>query len=318
MSEQSVPQMGDVLGDEYEVRALSLPGDARATLVRLAARRQSKGAVLHLHGFADYFFQSHVAEHFALRGYDFYALDLRGYGRSLSPDELPNFVTDLTVYFADLDAAVGEIRSRDGHSAVTLLAHSTGGLVASLWAHERREARPISALVLNSPWLDYQGSALMRGVGTWFVRLVGRVRPRAVLRAAMEGAYGASLHRTREGEWEYDLQWKPLAGFPVRAGWLAAVRRGHARVHRGLDVRVPVLVLHSGRSLLTATDWSADSMTADTVLDVRQIARWAPKIGPDVAVVEVEGALHDVFLSAGPVRRLALIEVDDWMDARSG
>ena len=58
-----------------------------------------------MHGFADYFFQTGYAEWWTERGYDFYALDLRKYGRSLRPHQTPNYVTDLREYFAELDAA---------------------------------------------------------------------------------------------------------------------------------------------------------------------------------------------------------------------
>ena len=51
--------------------------------------------MLHVHGFADYFFQTEYAEWWNARGYDFYALDLRKYGRSIRDHQTPNYVTDL-------------------------------------------------------------------------------------------------------------------------------------------------------------------------------------------------------------------------------
>ncbi|MFB8365620.1 hypothetical protein ACFC4L_19970, partial [Streptomyces sp. NPDC055929] len=33
------------------------------------------------------------------------------------------------------------------------------------------------------------------------------------------------------GEWDYNLEWKPMTGFPVTFGWLRAVRQGHAKLH---------------------------------------------------------------------------------------
>ena len=62
-----------------------------ATLVRRRADAPTRRAVLYLHGFVDYFFQTHLAEFFTDRGFDFYALDLRKYGRSLLPHQTPNF-----------------------------------------------------------------------------------------------------------------------------------------------------------------------------------------------------------------------------------
>ena len=65
------------LPDDYE-------GSVAATLVRFAAGRAPSRAVLYLHGYVDYFFQTHMARWFVARGWSFYALDLRKYGRSLA------------------------------------------------------------------------------------------------------------------------------------------------------------------------------------------------------------------------------------------
>ena len=312
-----------MLGEGYEVLTLplgALPagtgpgGDNVAHLVRHRAERAVNGALLYVHGFTDYFFQKHVAEHFAARGYDFYAVDLRAYGRSLQPGQLPNYVTDLSYHFEELDAAARIIHDEDGHSRLTVMGHSTGGLISILWAHERRDDNVLDALVLNSPWVDLQDNWFMRTVGTWAVDVLGRVSPTAVVQKGLESPYGLSLHRDDNGEWEFNTDWKPINGFPVRAGWLRTIRRNHAKLHRGLEVRVPVLLLRSSHSLLKAKDWSPEAMRADTVLDVEQMARWASKIGPQVTVVAVEGGMHDLFLSTEGVRERALTEIDNWLE----
>ena len=304
----------DYLGEDYHTRTLPLNGDVTATLVRHRTQRTARGAILYVHGFSDYFFQRHVAEHFAARGFDFYGLDLRGYGRSLRENDIPNFATDLTVYFEELDAAVRVIRDDDEHQRVVLMGHSTGGLITSLWAHERRGQDLIDALVLNSPWLELAEPRVLRTVGTAVIKAVGRFAPRRVIRPGLGSLYGRSIHVDHQGEWEFNVTWKPISGFPVLAGWLRAVRRGHAQLQRGLDVRVPVLALHSSRSLLRAKDWSDVVMKADTVLDVKDMVRYAPRIGRRVTVVEVQDGMHDLFLSAQPVRDQAMSEVDTWLD----
>ncbi|MEV0682021.1 alpha/beta hydrolase [Actinosynnema sp. NPDC050436] len=305
----------DVLGTDYETRTLPLGGgDVAATLVRRRARPATRGAVLYVHGFADYFFQAHVAEHFTARGFDFYAIDLRAYGRSLKPGGPANYVADLTDHFEEVDAAVRVIREEDHHGRLVVMGHSTGGLITSLWAHERRADDVLDALVLNSPWLDLAEPWITRTVGTAFIRGLGRVAPRLVLKKGLGPVYGESIHADHHGEWAFDTTWKPIEAFPVLAGWLRAVRRAQAQLHRGLDVRVPVLLLRSNRSLLHAKRWSPEAMTADTVLDVEHMQRWAPKIGRDVTVVQVDNGMHDLFLSAGPVRERALAEVDEFLD----
>ena len=82
-------------------------------------------------------------------------------------------------------------------------------------------------------------------------------------------------------------------------------------MHRGLDISAPILVLRSGRSVLGPA--GLHSAGADTVLDTEQIARWAPKLGPEVTVLRCDGALHDVYLSPEPVRTRALEATTRWL-----
>ena len=76
--------------------------------------------MLHVHGFADYFFQTGYAEWWNARGYDFYAIDLRKYGRSIREHQTPNYVDDLRDYFPEIDEAWARVAGRDGHDHVVL------------------------------------------------------------------------------------------------------------------------------------------------------------------------------------------------------
>jgi len=308
----------DVLGEPFVAETIDLPADDEgpvvATLVHHPSPDLRRGAVLYVHGFCDYFFQRGLAEFFAGLGYDFYALDLRKYGRSLRPHQTPNFCLDVAEYDADLDAAWQRVTERDGHREVVVVAHSTGGLIAALWLDARRAAGlpgPAS-FVLNSPWLDLQGSVLVRTVATQAIDQVGARRPYQVIPRTISGVYAESLHSQHRGEWEFDLAWKPLDSFPVRAGWLRAIRRAHRRLHRGVDTGAPVLVLASRRTAFTQV-WTDDVSAADIVLDVEQIARWSHRLGPYVTIARVDGALHDVFLSAAPVRTQAYDLTERWL-----
>jgi alpha-beta hydrolase superfamily lysophospholipase len=310
----------DILGEPYEAEVIDLARDDEgpvvATLVRRRAPRSARGAVLHLHGFCDYFFQTDMADHYVDLGFDFYALDLRKYGRSLLPHQTPNFCRDLAEYHPELDATVQRIRQRDGHDTIVLSAHSTGGLIGALWADERRaQGKPVvDAMLLNSPWLDLQGSLLLRTAGTQAIDRFGQRRPYQVIPRNVSTLYGESLHVDYRGEFDFNLDWKPRDSFPVRAGWLRAIRRGHRRVHRGIDVGAPVLVLCSARST-TPQEWCDDVTCSDVVLDVRQTARWASSLGPHVTVVRVDEAIHDVFASPAAVRKQAYAETTRWLDA---
>lgn len=313
----------DVLGAPYAAETIDLrPDDEGAVVATLVSRRvtdgRPRGAVLHVHGFCDYFFQTGLADFWIEQGYDFYAVDLRKYGRSLLPHQTPNFCRDVDEYAEDLDAVLERITGRDGHARLILSGHSTGGLIAPLWLDHLREEQgrsPVDAVVLNSPWLDLQGSMLMRTAGTQAIDQIGLRRPYAVVPRTVSGLYAEALHKDYRGEWEFDLAWKPRDSFPVRAGWLRAVRRGHRRVHRGIDVDAPVLVLCSSRSS-TPQHWNDDITSTDVVLDVRQIARWSHRLARHVTIARIDGAMHDVFASTEPVRKLAYDEIRRWLDYR--
>jgi len=312
----------DVLGEGYEQCSLEFgtdpdgEGEIAATLVRRLPRtdEQVRGVALYVHGFSDYFFQTEMADFFAARGFAFHALDQRKCGRSRRPGQTAHHTLDLRHYDADLDGALAVIRREHPGLPVTLVAHSTGGLVVPLWLDRRRRAgalAPVAGMVLNSPWFDLQGSALQRGPITWALRPLARLAPFRVLDLPA-GEYGQTLHVSGTGEWEFDLAMKPLAGCPVTIGWLNAIRRGHARLHRGLDVAVPSLVLHSNRTIHPPHP-DPDPDRSDIVLDTRQIARWAGHLGGEVTVVPIPQARHDVLLSVPEVREQAYTVLGDWL-----
>lgn len=306
----------DVLGGAFTAETIELPDDAEgavtATLVRLPSDgKVVRGAVLHVHGFADYFFQRAYAEWWAARGYDFYALDLRKYGRSLLPHQTPGFITDLADYDAELAAAWSRITERDGHDRVIVSAHSTGGLITPLWL-DRSRPPALVAVVLNSPWLDLQGSAMVRVIGTPVLQQLGARQPMREIRRPVHGLYTRSLHRDHDGEFDFDLSLKPIESFKVYAGWLRAVRDGHARLHRGLEVGAPALVLASTRSSVP-TEMGEDVHSADIVLDVEQIRHWSTSVGRHVTYVAIAGARHDVILSRSEPRAAAYSELDRWL-----
>jgi alpha-beta hydrolase superfamily lysophospholipase len=312
----------DILGDGYSQQVLDLgtDPDGEGPVAAVLVRREPltgqavRGAVLYVHGFADYFFQTALADFMAARGLAFYALDLRKSGRARRPGQTAHYASDLALYDGDLERALEVVAGVHPGLPVVLLAHSTGGLIAPLWLDRRRAARqvaPVAGLVLNSPWFDLQGTPAQRGALTQAMRLLAKAQPLRQLKTP-PGIYGPTLHTSGTGEWDFDLGLKPLAGFPVTLGWLNAVRRGHARLHRGLDVGVPSLVLRSDQSHLSPR-YSPLSDRTDTVLDVRQIARWAGCLGSETTVVPIEGARHDVFLSLAGPRDRAYAVLNAWL-----
>lgn len=124
----------------YEARYVNhgkaFDGPCRSTIIRKLAAKPSKRAYLYIHGFNDYFFQKEMGQRFVDSGYNFYAVDLRRYGRSWQPWQYPFNVRRQSEYFSDIDSAIAQIR-RDGNTDITLSGHSTGGLTVAYFAAER-------------------------------------------------------------------------------------------------------------------------------------------------------------------------------------
>src|SRR6202453_4711619 len=164
----------DILGEGYSRHELDLgtdpdgEGSISAVLVRRepAADEVTRGVVLYVHGFSDYFFQTELADFFAHRGLAFYALDLRKCGRARRPGQTAHYISDLAFYDNELERSLAIIADAHPGLPVVLAAHSTGGLIVPLWLNRRRADRdvaPVTALVLNSPWFDLQGKPVLRG-----------------------------------------------------------------------------------------------------------------------------------------------------------
>ncbi|WP_254630000.1 alpha/beta hydrolase [Curtobacterium sp. Csp2] len=316
----------DVLGPPFERLELPLGTDAEgpvvATLVRrrrspndllLHARGPLHGVdVLYVHGWSDYFFQVELAERVERLGARFHALDLRKYGRSLRPHQTPGNVDDLAVYDEDLGAALDAIAAehRGGpRRRLVPMGHSTGGLTLSLWAARHPEL--VDGLVLNSPWLEFQASAVGRALVAPVIKLGARRNPLAPLPAVDPGFYTRTVSAAGEGSWTYDQQWRPARGFPLHPNWLAAVFAGQARVEAGLGIEVPTLVLLSDKSMLQPR-WDDGMARADVAINVDVVAHRALSLGSEVTVRRLRGALHDVVLSEPDVRERAYDAIGRW------
>jgi alpha-beta hydrolase superfamily lysophospholipase len=92
------------------------------------------------------------------------------------------------------------------------------------------------------------------------------------------------------------------------------VLRGQHQLRRALDIGCPVLVLCSAASSRPHR-WDEVLHRSDAVLNVARIARLAPRLGHRVTCLQIEGAMHDVVLSARPVRKRVYDELGRWLGA---
>lgn len=359
----------DVLGADYESRTIPLmdddAGPVVATLVRYRGHASSapssssaapalspapttsptdthsarseatpqapRFVLLYIHGRNDYFFQRELAEDIAGCGGAFYALDLRRYGRSLRPGQRMGFVSNLSLYDEDIAEALDLIREDYPDLPLVLMGHSTGGLLATLWAN--RHPGALDGLILNSAWLEMQTMASMRSaVAPILERIASRNPMWAVPGGDGPDHYGRSL---REGwnaldaplpdslaaypddpavkGWSYALEWKRPGSYPAYAAWLEAILDGHENVANSVHLDIPVLSMMSTSSYF-GEEFSEAVFSSDVVLDREVILERSARLGPLVTMASFPGK-HDLLLSDPQVREEVYETMNRWIGA---
>lgn len=290
--------------DDYEVRTI-------CTLIKKNSPATTNKAILYVHGYNDYFFQAELGDSIITHGYNFYALDLRKYGRSLLPNQDAFYCKNLTEYYSDLDTAISIIRS-EGNSHIILMGHSTGGLITSLYINDRQSPH-INGLILNSPFLDMNMSSFMENIIVPFGSFGGGLFPRIAIKRDKSTFYAHSLLKDFKGEWNFNTDWKKPEGHPQRLGWVRAIHKGHKKVQKGLSIQCPVLVMSSDKSIQPTNEWNNDYLHADIVLDVHDIQKYGAKLGKNVTVSTITNGMHDLILSPEPARNVTYHTIFSWL-----
>lgn len=287
-------------------------GEVIATLIERKAPQASKKAFLYLHGFNDYFFQVHLADWANKLGMNFYALELRKYGRSILPNQKPNDFRDYHEYFEDIDSAVDFIKSKGKEEKLVFMGHSQGGLLAAIYADDRKNDHLIDLLILNSPFFEFNIPALLKKTFLPLMAALGKSFPGIASPVGLDKGYGFSIHKSHFGPWDYDLSLKPDAGFKIHASWIRAIRMAQKKLQLGLDIQCPVLVMYSGKSVKPG-NYRPDMQGTDSVLNVKEIASFSKGLGKKVEEASFDGGFHDLLLSSEKVRENVFNAMGDFI-----
>ena len=313
-SNAQVTYFADLLGKGFKQATIVQPSDyegsVTCTIIRKTTPEKSNKAVLYVHGFNDYFFQEEMAERYIKEGFNFYAVDLRKYGRSWLSHQKINNVRDLSEYYADIDTALAVIKG-EGNEKVLLSGHSLSGLVLSLYANERAGKEKFDAVLLNSPMFALNIKSGLKKTALPLLLKRAEKHPETTFDLGLNPLYGESLHITAHGEWSYSLGLKPFIAPPVNLGWIRAVHMGQEKLSQGIQINKPVLVLHSAKSV-EEKKWSDVFFTGDALLNVEDIARLAQNIVGQYSIQAVQGGMHDLILSKQPVRDEVYSTIFNW------
>jgi alpha-beta hydrolase superfamily lysophospholipase len=304
-----------VYGKEFHSTLIEYPYGSSTRTDSLAAK-PAHGIILYVHGYNDYFFQKELAEKADSAGYAFFAIDLHYCGRSLMPGDARGDMRNMREFFAELDYAVELARvitkERADSLPMILMGHSQGGLLAAFYADHRPEEK-FAALVLNSPFFDFNFNWLVRNLAIPVVSEIAILLPDFSIGSSGNPNYAYSLDKKYYGEWLYNTEWKSESRPEQFLGWVRAIHKAQQELHRGFHINSPTLVMH-GDCTEKGEEWSENYMHCDGVLDVEHIEKWAPKVGPNVKTETVAGGLHDLFLSRKAVRDEAYAKAFRFID----
>lgn len=288
-------------------------GKVITTLIE--SRKNNKGAsktILYVHGFSDYFFQTHFMDYFNQHNINFFAIDLRKCGRSLLPHQHPNYCRSFREYFPEMDYAIEFIYNENANTQLFLLGHSTGGLLVSYYAKFGLHRKKVSGVILNSPFFDFNVPFYKKP----FIGMMAKSKYQKDAFASIEGLpdiYGRSLHKDFEGEWEYSKDLKPILPFSAYCAWILAVLHIQNIIQEEPNMGdLPILLMHSDLSG-NPNKMTTHTTISDVVLNVKDMTRVGNKLSNNVKEVIIDKGLHDLFLSKKEVREKALKEVVDFI-----
>lgn len=292
----------------YEARYVNqgeaFDGPCRSTIVRKLCRKGSRKAFLYIHGFNDYFFQKEMGERFVDSGFNFYAVDLRRYGRSKEPWQYPFNVRNQEEYFADIDSALLQIR-KDGNTDITLGGHSTGGLTVAFMGAMKGKNIGVDRIVTDSPFLEWNYNSFMRNVGAPAVVFLGKIFKNSKIKQGHCDGYAYSLLKEYYGEWTYNTDWKMIYSPPVTFSWVGAINSAQSRLmKKAKNIAVPILVMHSSRKI-EGCNYTPEFQTGDAVLDPAMLQKRGEKLGHVREVCAIDSGLHDLILSNEKTRNAA-------------
>lgn len=320
-----------LLGEPYRVHAIKA-GEFTANLVEypfgstprvdaqnsaqdsISQGKTPRGVILYLHGYNDYFFQTNTAEKADSAGFAFFAIDLHNYGRSIREWNEHCNMHDIREFYPEIDSAVAMARRMTSDTLpFILMGHSQGGLIMSLYSNDRPDGK-FSAVVLNSPFYEFNVGWFLKNIGVPVVSVLGKYFPDKSIEGSTNPNYNKSINKSELGEWDISPKAKDMNPKRQSFSWIRAIHQGQSKLHDGLDIKYPVLLMYSDCSV-DDEEYVDGYNRCDGILNVDDIKRYGASLGKNVKMAEIPGALHDVFLSRESVRDNAYNTTFEFIDS---
>ncbi len=250
-----------------------------------------KAAIVLVHGYAEHSGRyAHVGERFTEAGYDIYAFDLRGHGRS---DGKPRvYVRSIDEYTGDVDRFLTSVREKTADLPIFLLGHSMGGAISARFLVDGE--RGLAGAILSAPAVRRAG-IFGRPVEGLFMFIAGLVP-----RWHFPKLDDAKVSRDPEVVERYDND--PLIyreGMPL--GTAAAIVRSARYVDKNAgQIELPIFIGHG---------------TDDALVNHIASERLHDRVGSKDKTLKLYPDLYHEILNE-PERDQVMQDMIDWLDAR--
>lgn len=250
----------------------------------------SRGRLLAVHGLGEHSGRfERVANCAAAAGLDFYALDLRGHGRSHGRR---GHASSFDRLLSDLDRFRRRTGSGESRLPTVLFGHSLGALIVGRYVQEFGFPN-LAGAVLVAPFLD-----LAMHPPVWKLRLAD-LAGRLIPSVTMDNEIRADvLFRTAEERTAYESD--PLLHHRISARlWSEMRKQASILLRRARQSRTAFLVQLPGDDRVVSTAASLEFST---------------RLGGETQVIEYEDAFHDLYRD--PLADRAAMDLAQWIEAR--
>ena len=247
----------------------------------------SRGRLLAVHGLGEHSGRyERVARCAAAAGLDFYALDLRGHGRSQGRR---GHASSFDRLLSDLDRFRRRTGSGESRLPTVMFGHSLGGLIVGRYVQEFGFPG-LAGAVLVAPFLDLA----MRPPAWkfWLANLANRLIPSLTMDNEIRAEV---LFRTAEERTAHARD--PLLHHRISARlWSEMRRQASILMRRAGQSRTPFLIQLPGGDRVVSTAASRD---------------FSNRLGGETRVIEYEDAYHDLYRD--PVADRAATDLARWL-----
>ena len=256
-----------------------------------------RAELLFVHGLAEHSGRySHVMRYFAEQGFDCWALDYRGHGKSPG---LRVHVDRFDEFLLDIAAAYRLVRAEQTWLPLVLVGHSQGGLLVLRHVLTQPDGiEGIDGVIVSSPFLGMHPDAAPSAPLHVVANIVSTFSPKLMFSKVAEPRFLSRDPRVAEAYVN-----DPLVSNTVSARWFTEVLRAQAdTLARAPNLALPALVMQSG-----------DDRLADPAATRAWVAAAPAEL---VDYVEWDGLYHEMFNE--PEKEQVFEKMETWLAGQIG